>query len=110
MDSSKRSANTIAESPAATPKPSDKDVDDWTLFELARKNIKARLKDPESATFRDQFIGESGIPCGEVNAKNGFGGFTGYKRFLASGNGLAVVEGDMPPPEFEKAWSELCKR
>jgi len=44
--------------------------------EIALKNF---LRDPESAQIRNQ----SGM-CGEVNSKNSFGGYTGFKRFIAS--------------------------
>ena len=67
--------------------------------------VKANLKDPDSAEFRNQ----RGM-CGEVNAKNSFGGYNGFKRFMAASEELVVIEGDglMEPSEFEKAWSQMC--
>jgi hypothetical protein len=48
-------------------------------------DVRSKLKDPESATFRDIFIkGDKG--CTNVNAKNGFGGFTGYECLYVSKN------------------------
>jgi len=46
--------------------------------------VKYRLKDPYSARFRNVYIGKArNRPVyGEVNAKNGFGGYTGYSPFL----------------------------
>lgn len=82
---------------------------EYALKLIGEKNILARLKDPDSARFRGQFIGVSGIPCGEVNSKNGFGGYTGHKRYMASGGGIALMEGDMDAGEFDKAWSKLCR-
>lgn len=82
---------------------------EYALKRIGEKNILARLKDPDSARFRGQFIGVSGIPCGEVNSKNGFGGYTGHKRYMASGGGIALMEGDMDADEFDKAWSKLCR-
>lgn len=70
----------------------------------AEKALRAFLKDPDSADIKNQ----NGF-CGEVNSKNGFGGYTGYKRFMAS-PALVVIEGEnMSDDEFNKAWSEICK-
>lgn len=75
--------------------------------------IRARLKDPDSAEFRNSRFysgGPSPAVCGEVNAKNGFGGFTGFERFIASGEDTAFVASDSTPSEFQTAWDQLCVR
>lgn len=47
-----------------------------------RLPIISNLVDPESAQFRDEIrIGKS-VLCGEVNAKNRMGGYTGFKKFV----------------------------
>jgi hypothetical protein len=46
--------------------------------------IKKDLRDPESATFTFQSKNYAHLVCGTVNAKNGFGGYVGDKRFMAS--------------------------
>ncbi|MDN8035513.1 hypothetical protein [Burkholderia vietnamiensis] len=46
--------------------------------------VVASLKDPESAQFRDVFVGVT-YACGQVNARNGFGGYTGFNDFYVSG-------------------------
>jgi hypothetical protein len=77
----------------------------------SKDGIKARLRDPGSAEFRNvRFYsgGKAPAVCGEVNAKNGFGGYTGSKRFIASGEDLAFVEGDVKAGEFSNAWKALC--
>ncbi len=55
-------------------------------FPEARKAIVRTLKDPGSAKFGRLFQGRgmSGneTVCGEVNAKNGFGGYTGMTPFV----------------------------
>jgi hypothetical protein len=52
----------------------------------AEKAVKEHMKDPESATFRNErALGHSSgdmIVCGEVNGRNGFGGKAGYQRFV----------------------------
>lgn len=76
--------------------------------------VVAKLKDPGSAQFRNAFFhlakskGQyTPISCGEVNSKNGFGGYSGYQRYISAGSpDLTFLEEEMP--EFEKAWQQLC--
>lgn len=51
--------------------------------------VKSLLKDPDSAQFR-----KVKNTCGEVNAKNSFGGYTGYKRFLIYEGQVLIEETD----------------
>lgn len=62
------------------------------------------LKDPDSADIRNH-----NGNCGEVNSKNGFGGYTGYKRFIASSAIVAVEGENMEPNEFQAAWDQVCR-
>ena len=84
-----------------------------TYIVMAQNEIKARLKDPDSAEFRNvkmhmtTALGpETPATCGEVNANNSFGGKTGYQRFVSGG--ATVLESDMESSEFENVWSTLC--
>ena len=70
---------------------------------LSREFVVANLKDPDSAEFRNQ----NGF-CGEVNAKNGFGGYTGFKRYIATDKNLVVIEGALPLVDFNEAWAKVC--
>jgi hypothetical protein len=47
----------------------------------AREAILLMLKDPNSAEFRQVEMGSKGSVCGLVNAKNSFGGFSGFSAF-----------------------------
>lgn len=59
--------------------------------ENAQKFVAQQLRDPASAQFRGMRIGHGRKPnddppsvvCGEVNAKNGMGGYAGFARFIA---------------------------
>lgn len=82
----------------------------YAMNRIAQGNVEARLKDADSAKFRGQFIGKSGVACGEVNAKNSFGAYIGFKRYVASGGGLAFIETDMPSDQFQATWLELCAK
>ncbi|MFW2160846.1 hypothetical protein ACG93T_05600 [Acinetobacter beijerinckii] len=62
------------------------------------------LKDPDSAEIRNH-----NGNCGEVNSKNGFGGYTGYKRFIASSVIVAVEGENMDSSEFQKVWDQICR-
>ena len=67
--------------------------------EQTKHAVKAILKDPESAQFRNFYTKSwTGKPspmdpvCGEVNAKNSYGGYIGFTRFYqADPNSPAVL-------------------
>lgn len=71
--------------------------------EKAQEFVKSLLSDPSSAEFRNQ----NGF-CGEVNSKNSFGGFTGFRRFMASEQLVALEGVNMESSEFENAWRQVC--
>lgn len=69
----------------------------------SERAVLASLKDPDSAKFSDQ-RGH----CGMVNSKNGFGGYTGFKRYAYNGQ-IVVIEGEnMPSYEMDKVWRQIC--
>jgi hypothetical protein len=55
----------------------------------AEDAVKGKLRDPSSAQFRNVHLNkiDSNTVCGEVNAKNAFGGYAGYMRFAAEADG-----------------------
>lgn len=98
-------ANQIDEKKSTTPKniPSEKDIRaaEEVKATAALKNV---VKDPSSMDIRNQ----NGW-CGEINSKNGFGGYTGFRRFVASPQ-VTVIEGEnMEADEFQKVWDQICK-
>ena len=61
--------------------------------------VRTALKDPESATFKELNYVDGRALCGQVNAKNSYGGYTGFRRFVAdyegiywSGDGSAQID------------------
>jgi hypothetical protein len=76
---------------------------------LARSNLQEVLKDPEDARYQNVFsypakIGNANwyVYCGQINPKNGYGGYVGYQRFIAGPWG---VEFESKSPNFEQlAW------
>lgn len=68
---------------------------------LSQGYVKNHLKNPSSAQFRNVHGA-----CGEVNAKNSFGGYSGFTRYIGADENMVILEGDgqMIPSEFEAAW------
>lgn len=81
----------------------DPEMKEIRINRLSREFVVANLKDPDSAEFRNQ----NGF-CGEVNAKNGLGGYTGFKRFIATDKSLVVMEDALPLDDFNEAWAKVC--
>lgn len=62
-------------------------------IELAKKAVTGVLKDPGSAQFRNLYVvrlTKGMAVCGEVNAKNSYGGYTGFQHFVTGGIGAAT--------------------
>jgi hypothetical protein len=57
------------------------------------QEVKTLLRDPQSAQFRNIKANDKHVFCGEVNSKNGFGGYGGFTKFLGffKENGKPVV-------------------
>jgi hypothetical protein len=58
------------------------------------------LIDPDSAQFRNvRFVGTVDKPtmCGEINAKNRFGGYVGFRAFMYADSQMVTDEPDQPP-------------
>jgi hypothetical protein len=74
----------------------------------AERAVRGELKDPDAAQFRDvraNYTEEFGVvACGRVNAKNEFGGYTGFRRFVSSGKSV-ILEGR---DNVADAWVGAC--
>lgn len=86
-------------------------------IEKAKKAVASRLKDPESANFRNVEIyrdNGSVTVCGEVNSKNGFGGYGEYSRFMWDGEGEPIFKSDWERMNagwaFEDSWASDCRQ
>lgn len=73
--------------------------------------ISQQMRDPESAQFRDVSVhavaGGEKVVCGEVNSKNGYGGYAGFQRFVATGRS-SFLESQMESKSFALVWKSLC--
>lgn len=74
---------------------------------LTKEYVAAHLIDPESARFRSMGVYEQGfggiVICGEVNSKNRFGGYVGYRTFIYNGPHKRNVVFD-PSVEDFRGW------
>lgn len=80
--------------------------------------VADQMKDPNSAEFRNwhAFESQNGLlVCGEINAKNSFGGYVGFTHFVAHASpdgrllspaALASVSGGGPDPMIEGIWRQ----
>ena len=58
--------------------------DSWVTLPKAREPLRAITKDPDSAQFKAEHLTSSGWHCGEMNAKNEYGAYVGFKRFISN--------------------------
>lgn len=69
-----------------------------------RSRVKAiaskKLNDAGSAQWRDVKARPDGSGCGEVNAKNLYGAYVGFKRFEVDQSGIVTFEGSSAIPYF----------
>ena len=88
-------------------------ADPGARLDSARVAVTARLKDPASVRFGEvrisapaSSLGGGTAVCGFVNARNGFGGYTGMAPFVYVA-GSAELEGD---PWFAQHHLDYCRR
>ena len=85
-----------------------RDVTKLAKFEVAHTAVKVVLRDPDSAEFRNDHLGSvrgREVVCGEVNSTNGFGGKTGFQRYISNGSNATVLEEQAAPGEFPQMWA-----
>lgn len=93
--------------------------DMYAIKPAAESVVKEGLKDPESARFQGEYLARDRSGdlelCGEVDAKNSFGGYVGFRRFVVSivgGEAIAPAlmdpVGDLDGSIFDKPWRDNC--
>jgi len=63
------------------------------LISAAKVAVANGLKDPQSAQFKNARLvafQEGAVVCGEVNGKNSYGGYTGFKKFAATSEAALI--------------------
>ena len=91
---------------------------DFTAFvAVAKRELSRDFKDPSTVQYRDLFISVTPNPaennkprtalCGEFNARNSFGAYVGFQKFLVyqmPGGPAEVVTGDL----VDTFWGATC--
>lgn len=80
-----------------------------------KASLTKGFKDPSSAQYRN--VVAYGIPgrgmisfmCGEINARNSYGAYVGYRRFLMIGIETSVIEDSKNPYVMNEMWPSTCK-
>jgi hypothetical protein len=80
--------------------------------EAAQTAIRNKLKDPSSAQFRNDrlMLTETGAlsVCGEVNAKNSYGGYNGFVPYYSAGTVAAL--GAKNDSTFSIIYPAICAK
>lgn len=102
---------------------------DSKLISIGETEFTPHLKDPESVKYKEVFFkqdteqpasGISGYVCGLMNARNGFGGYSGFKpfyihvtaepRFLLSFLGVKYYTSDVGYLKESDSFDEIQSR
>jgi len=78
----------------------------------AKANITVGFKDPSSVQWRNLFVSGTIMQalCGELNGKNSYGAYVGFRRFFATSEPLLqAIENPKQPFILEKMWESTCK-
>lgn len=79
----------------------------------ARAALRGELADPDSAEFRRVTVADRRIPivCGEVNSRNRFGGYVGFRRFIVTMDEYVRIEpvASADLSRFEDRWATDCR-
>jgi len=110
--SGERLAKLLAEAEATTKILDEIKAGNYGSFvQQAKTALTADFKDPSSAQYRGLFLSGTAMPvlCGEVNAKNSYGAYVGFRRFYATGKPLLnSVEKATSDYVFEQMWPSMC--
>lgn len=77
--------------------------------------LTERFKDPSSAQFKNVVAYGVAKPlrisfmCGQVNAKNSYGAYIGYKRFFMIGTSASEIEDAKNSYVIDQMWPTTCK-
>lgn len=76
-------------------------------IDFAKERASYDMKDPSSTQFRNLFAITRGrgddTVCGEINAKNSYGAYTGFREFYVDSDGeYFISDPDSPMAEFPR--------
>ena len=94
---------------ARTP-PRDSDAHQ-EFIRVAKQRITSGLKDPSSVQWQDLYLSQRHTLalCGQINAKNSYGAYVGFKRFYSAVDPLFVETDDgRVGGVFAQLWPFVC--
>ena len=72
--------------------------------DASKEVVKGSLKDPQSAQFQNLY----GY-CGEVNSKNSYGGYVGFKKYIVVNQTVLMEDSEgIDPSNFSIIWQAHC--
>jgi hypothetical protein len=79
----------------------------------AKENLTTDFNDPRGAQYRGLFVSQSdalSILCGEVNGKNVYGAYVGFRKFYAVPfrDGVKLVRDPADPRVFDQMEQAMC--
>lgn len=83
-------------------------VDAIAEMQRAKEAVSAQLKDPESARFKDvvfRSLKNGFAVCGQVNAKNSFGGYVGFRAFYVSDGKVTLEPSERSDNADRRIWN-----
>lgn len=98
---------------AAAPKTETKSTV-LAAVQSAKALVADRFKDPSSVQFRNLVAYGTNSPpslsmlCGQVNGKNSYGGFVGFRRFVTNGGASVEVEDAENSRSMNRLWESTC--
>ncbi|MFA5170981.1 MAG: hypothetical protein WC426_05390 [Sulfuriferula sp.] len=89
---------------------------DDAIFEQAHSLATKTFKDPMSAEFRNELAYKAEkkdgtvdfVVCGEVNAKNSYGGYVGFTPYYVNGSDVSI-RSDENKDFFDIGYSFFCE-
>lgn len=80
------------------------------LTKWARGEVRGLLRDPYSAVFSDERAGQD-VVCGNVNARNAYGAFSGNAAFVADRTAETLLDpGDLDPDHIFRSAAAVASR
>jgi hypothetical protein len=75
----------------------------------AQEGVRYHAKDPASVQFREVFATATMV-CGQYNARNSYGAYAGFMRFVSDGKNVIWIEDDIGKDRIDLIWREHCQR
>jgi nucleotide-binding universal stress UspA family protein len=91
---------------------------EYTELAFAKATIQSGMRDPGSTVFGANTTAYSDrkykgqpavVVCGSVNAKNGLGGYSGFRNFVfIRSSNIFAIDNDDDNSTFVRLWKSLC--